>query len=562
MRRSRAAWSDWLAQRGVVALEEVDTRALVRRLREDGAMRCALGTAPAEELHARALAQPHLDWPRMLRGARASPRRRPRSTACVTRAVQRRRRPARRRPRPRLQALDRAPARRVRASRRSSSRARGTPRRCSSSSPRPCSSATGRATPPSSTGPIETVRELLGRVPLFGICLGHQLVGLALGLGTFKLPFGHRGANHPVRVTGSKRVLVTAQNHGFAVEPGDAAEVSHVSLNDGTVEGLRGRRLRDAPVPPRGRARPARRPALLRPDRRRMPKRTDLRSILIVGSGPIRIGQGCEFDYAGVQACRALRAEGYRVVLANSNPATIMTDPEWADATYLEPLDAPTLAEIVARERPDALLPTLGGQTALNLAVELAENGVLAEHGVELIGADLDAIRTAEDRSLFRAAMDAAGLPVPASVVVTSLDAARRVPGPGGRAAGVHARRPRRRDRPNARRAARARRARPRGEPDRPGARRALARGLAGVRARGRRRHGRATASSSARSRTSIPSASTPATRGRSRRSRRFPTASCSGCATPRSPVPARSASPPAAPTSSSPTSRRRASCS
>ncbi len=152
------------------------------------------------------------------------------------------------------------------------------------------------------------------------------------------------------------------------------------------------------------------------------PARTDLRSILILGSGPIRIGQGCEFDYAGVQACRVLRAEGYRVVLANSNPATIMTDPEWADATYLEPLDAETIAEIIERERPDALLPTLGGQTALNLAVELAERGVLDDFGVELIGADVDAIRTAEDRSRFRAAMQAAGLPVPESVVVTSLD--------------------------------------------------------------------------------------------------------------------------------------------
>ena len=177
-----------------------------------------------------------------------------------------------------------------------------------------------------------------------------------------------------------------------------------------------------------------------------MPKRTDLRSILIVGSGPIRIGQGCEFDYAGVQACRALGGEGYRVVLVNSNPATIMTDPEWADATYLEPLDAPTLAEIIARERPDALLPTLGGQTALNLAVELAERGVLGEHGVELIGADLDAIRTAEDRSLFRTAMEATGLPVPASVVVTSLDELDRCPLPavvrpaftlGGRGGGL-----------------------------------------------------------------------------------------------------------------------------
>ena len=150
-----------------------------------------------------------------------------------------------------------------------------------------------------------------------------------------------------------------------------------------------------------------------------MPKRTDLRSILIVGSGPIRIGQGCEFDYSGAQACRVLRDEGYRVVLVNSNPATIMTDPEWADATYLEPLDADTVAAVIERERPDALLPTLGGQTALNLAVELAESGRLG--GVELIGADLAAIHRAEDRLAFRDAMTAAGLPVPESVVVTSL---------------------------------------------------------------------------------------------------------------------------------------------
>jgi carbamoyl-phosphate synthase large subunit len=152
-----------------------------------------------------------------------------------------------------------------------------------------------------------------------------------------------------------------------------------------------------------------------------VPRRADLRSILIVGSGPIRIGQGCEFDYSGAQACRVLRREGYRVVLVNSNPATIMTDPEWADATYLEPLDADTVAEIVERERPDAMLPTLGGQTALNLAVELHEAGVLERFGVELIGADVDAIRRAEDRLAFRETMRAAGLPVPQSVVVGSL---------------------------------------------------------------------------------------------------------------------------------------------
>jgi len=152
-----------------------------------------------------------------------------------------------------------------------------------------------------------------------------------------------------------------------------------------------------------------------------VPKRADLRSVLIVGSGPIRIGQGCEFDYAGAQACRVLQREGYRVVLANSNPATIMTDPEWADATYLEPLDAETVAEVIERERPDALLPTLGGQTALNLTVELAEAGVLSRFGVELIGADVDAIHRAEDRLAFRAAVTAAGVPVPESLVVTSL---------------------------------------------------------------------------------------------------------------------------------------------
>ena len=153
-----------------------------------------------------------------------------------------------------------------------------------------------------------------------------------------------------------------------------------------------------------------------------MPKRSDIRSVLIVGSGPIRIGQGCEFDYSGAQACRVLRAQGFRVVLVNSNPATIMTDPEWADATYLEPLDAEAVAQVIERERPDALLPTLGGQTALNLAVELAESGVLAEYGVELIGADLEAIRRAEDRLAFREAVVEAGVAVPQSWVVSSVD--------------------------------------------------------------------------------------------------------------------------------------------
>src|SRR5687767_7316906 len=151
-----------------------------------------------------------------------------------------------------------------------------------------------------------------------------------------------------------------------------------------------------------------------------MPRRDDLETILLLGSGPIVIGQAAEFDYSGTQACRALRDEGYRVILVNSNPATIMTDPEVADATYIEPLTSETVAEILRRERPDALLPTLGGQTALNLAVELHESGVLVELDVELLGASIPSIRKAEDRKLFSQAMRRIGLNVPPSRTVRS----------------------------------------------------------------------------------------------------------------------------------------------
>ncbi len=158
-----------------------------------------------------------------------------------------------------------------------------------------------------------------------------------------------------------------------------------------------------------------------------MPKRTDLHSILIIGSGPIVIGQAAEFDYSGTQACKVLRKEGYRVVLVNSNPATIMTDPEFADATYIEPLTPDVLTAIIAQERPDALLPTVGGQTGLNLAAQLAESGVLDQFGVELIGARLPAIQAAEDRKLFQQTMNAAGLPTPHSDIVRSVDEARKL---------------------------------------------------------------------------------------------------------------------------------------
>ncbi|MDG2262815.1 MAG: carbamoyl phosphate synthase large subunit, partial [Actinomycetota bacterium] len=156
-----------------------------------------------------------------------------------------------------------------------------------------------------------------------------------------------------------------------------------------------------------------------------MPRRDDIHSILIIGSGPIVIGQACEFDYSGTQACRVLSDEGYRVILANSNPATIMTDPEFADATYVEPLDVEVLTKIIEKERPDALLPTLGGQTALNLATELVEAGVLDQYDVEMIGASEEAIKTAEDRDLFRQAMNEIGLRSARSEIAHSMEEAR-----------------------------------------------------------------------------------------------------------------------------------------
>jgi len=155
-----------------------------------------------------------------------------------------------------------------------------------------------------------------------------------------------------------------------------------------------------------------------------MPKRSDLKTILIIGAGPIVIGQACEFDYSGAQACKALKAEGYRVVLVNSNPATIMTDPEMADAVYIEPINWRTIERIIAKERPDALLPTMGGQTALNTALDLADHGVLEKYGVEMIGASRDAIRMAEDRELFRRAMLDIGLECPKAEVARTLDQA------------------------------------------------------------------------------------------------------------------------------------------
>ena len=156
-----------------------------------------------------------------------------------------------------------------------------------------------------------------------------------------------------------------------------------------------------------------------------MPKRTDINTILVIGSGPIVIGQAAEFDYAGTQACLSLKEEGYRVILINSNPATIMTDTEIADKVYIEPISLEFVSRILRKERPDAILPTLGGQTGLNMAIELDESGILDELGIEILGTKLDAIHKAEDRDLFRNLMYELGAPVPESDIIHNMEEAK-----------------------------------------------------------------------------------------------------------------------------------------
>jgi hypothetical protein len=256
-----------------------------------------------------------------------------------------------------------------------------------------------------------------------------------------------------------------------------------------------------------------------------MPKRTDIHSILIIGAGPIVIGQACEFDYSGAQACKALREEGFRVILVNSNPATIMTDPEMADATYIEPIDLAHVVErIIERERPDALLPTMGGQTALNCALDLAREGVLERYGVEMIGASREAIDKAEDRDLFRQAMRASASICPRSASRTAWrrrSRCRRIGFPDHHPAVLHHGRQRRRHRLQPRGVRGDLPPRPRPLAHLRAADRGVGARLEGVRDGGGARPARTTASSSAPSRTSTPWACTPATRSPWRRRRR-----------------------------------------
>jgi carbamoyl-phosphate synthase large subunit len=309
---------------------------------------------------------------------------------------------------------------------------------------------------------IEVVREILKQdIPIRAICLGHQLIAAALDIKVIKLPFGQRGANHPVIDHVTNRIVITSQNHGYAIESESFKKmaienslkkelfIQHTSLFDDSIEGIAttDHYLKSVQFHPEASPGPHDAHEFFHEVKsfldnkkqthvdtkklfsfnklvKRLKKETPYKKILLIGSGPIKIGQASEFDYSGTQALKSLKEEGIEVVLLNSNPATIMTDPEMCSRTYIEPITKETIKKIIIKEKVDAVLSTMGGQTALNFCVELEEENFLKDHHVALLGANVDTIKKTEDRGLFAKELDKLGYQTGKRFTATSAESA------------------------------------------------------------------------------------------------------------------------------------------